>query len=204
MAHVSSPNPEVSDLYVDVYGSSKKAILSARDDIPQLLLQSGIAPASMMRYIAPSTAAPMLLRAARNIMTSLQILPHEHLNLSEEEAQSAAYASYCANMLLAGDERVLPYFITHTSCFPLDFGPVLLDSLVPLLHNRGQESLTDSCNSALAAEEEAARTVNRRSGSSGHVKYFIGMLFVHVKQSYMGCITGWEVRIIVYFGVTTC
>ena len=95
MAHVSSPNPDVSDIYVDVYGSSTKAILSAKDDIPRLLLQAGITPASMLRYIVPSTAAPMLLRAARNIFGSLRMLPHDANYVSEADSQPSLSASAC-------------------------------------------------------------------------------------------------------------
>ena len=193
MAHVSSPNPDVSDIYVDVYGSSTKAILSAKDDIPTLLLQAGITPASMLRYIAPSTAAPMLFRAARNILGSLRMLPHDANYVSEADSHAAMYASYCVNILLTDDNQLFPHLANHLSDFPLDMGPVLHDTFAPLLLARNARVLMDGCNYAIAAEEEAAKVLHRRSGTAQPVKYFVGMIFQHARQDYLGCIRGWEV-----------
>jgi len=113
IAHVSSSNPEVSDIYIDVYGSSTKAVLSARDDIPRLLIQAGITPASMLRYIAPSTASHMLLRAGRNILSSLRMLPQDIISgVSESDCEAAMYACYCVNILLTGDDQVVPHLMS--------------------------------------------------------------------------------------------
>jgi F-box protein 21 len=191
MAHVSSPNQDVADIYIDVYGSSTKAVLSARDDIPQLLLQAGIAPASMLRYIAPCPAAPMLLRAARNILSSLRMLPLGPYDVSEADRQAAMYASYCVNILMTGDNQLIPHLVNSLSDFPLDLGPVLHDTFAPLLQARSAQVLTDSCKDAIAAEEEAATASNIRPG---HINYFVGMIFEHARQGYIGCIKGWEVR----------
>ena len=191
MAHVSSPNQDVADIYIDVYGSSTKAVLSARDDIPQLLRQAGIAPASMLRYIAPCSAAPMLLRAARNILSSLRMLPLGPNDISEADCQAAMYASYCVNILMTGDNQLIPHLVNSLSNFPLDLGPVLHDTFAPLLQARSAQVLTDSCKDVIAAEEEAATASNSRPG---HVNYFVGMIFEHARQGYMGCIKGWEVR----------
>jgi len=193
MAHVSSPNPDISDMYIDVYGSSTKTVLSASEDIPRLLLQAGITPASMLRYIAPSTAAPMLLRAARNILSSLRMLPHNATDISEGDCQAAMYASYCVNILLTGDNQVIPHLVNHLSDFPLDLGPVLHDTFAPLLQARSAQVLMDGCKEAIAAEEAVVNPFHRRSGTSRHVKYFVGMVFEHARQGYLGCIRGWEV-----------
>jgi len=193
IAHVSSSNPDVSDIYIDVYGSSTKAVLSARDDIPRLLIQAGITPASMLRYIAPSTASHMLLRAGRNILSSLRMLPQDIISgVSESDCEAAMYACYCVNILLTGDDQVVPHLVNRLSHFPLDLGPVLHDTFAPLLHARSAQVLMDGCKDVMAAEEDAAKVQNTRSGTTQHVKYFLGMIFEHVKYGYLGCIRGWE------------
>lgn len=197
MAHVSSANPEVSDIYIDVYGSSTKPVLSARDDVPPLLLQAGIPPEYMLRYIAPCPAAPMLLRAARNIFGSLRMIPQDPQDaddVSEADCQAAMYASYCVNILLTHDNQVFHLTVNHLSDFPLDQGPILHDTLAPLLQPRRAQVLLDGCKDAMTAEEEMARTQNKRSGTAQHVKYFVGMIFQHARLGYLGCIKGWEVR----------
>lgn len=194
MAHVSSPNPDVSDMYVDVYGSSTKAILSANVDVPRLLLQAGISPTSMLRYIVPSPAAPMLLRAARNILGSLRMLPHDATDVSEAHCQAAMYASYCVNILFTNDDEDIHHLVNHLSDFPLDLGPVLYDTFAPLLQPRRAQVLMDDCKDAIASEETTGKPPKKRSGTSQHVKYFVGMVFEHARQGYLGCIKGWEVR----------
>lgn len=186
IAHVSSPNPDVSDIYVDVFGSNTQAILSLRDDIPRLLSQVGLTPASMMRYISPTTAALMLLRTSRNIATSLQLVTD---NVRE---QAAMYAFYCVNILLADRHTFVLEFLSN---FPLDYG-LLRDTFAPLLRVSWRRlGLVLSCDLALTAEKEAAEKVNQRSGTSKQVKYFAGLVFEHARHGYIGCITGWDVRI---------
>jgi F-box protein 21 len=199
MAHVSSPNPAISDIYVDVYGSSTKAILSTRDDVPRLLLQAGIHPDAILQYISPSTSSPMLLRAARNILSSLRMLPLEANgtnDVSEADCQAAMYASYCVNMLLTGDVQVVHHLVHNLSNFPLDLGPVLHDTFAALLQPTNRRIVMDNCNDAIGTDEKAAKVVNRRSETTEPIKYFIGMVFEHAEQGYLGCIKGWEVQCI--------
>lgn len=154
LVHVSSPNPDVSDLYVDVYGSSTKAIVSLRDDIPRLLSRAGITPGTMVQYISPCKSAPMLLRAAQNIRVSLRRAVSEVM--SSSDGQAAAYASNIILVILM-DGVSLNSFVDHISAFPLDLGPVLMDGLGPLVEPANREPVYNRCGVALTAEEDAAK-----------------------------------------------
>ena len=188
LVHVSSPNPDVPDLYVDVYGSSTKAIFSLRDDIPPLLARAGITPGRMVQYISPCRSDQMLLRAAHNILVSLRLIPSNAMLSSDGQA-----AAYACNIVLAimMDGVSLNSFFDHISAFPLDIGPVLSDGLTSLVEPRNRESIYSRCEAALRAEEDAAKLTKLRSEMS--VQHFVGMVFQHAKHKYIGCIISWEV-----------
>lgn len=186
IAHVSSPNPDVSDIYVDVFGSNIQAILSLKDDIPLFLSPLLETPASMRDHLGPTTAAVMLLRASRNIATSLQLAIDD---LREHECEAATYASRCVDLLLS--EQRPPGFLSY---FPLDYG-LLRDTLAALLRDtRRKRRLQLNYATALAIEKRTAEKVKQRSGASTQVKYFAGLVFKHARHCYIGCITGWDVR----------
>lgn len=186
IAHVSSPNPDVSDIYVDVFGSSTQAILA---DIPQLLLSAGGNPPFVMDFISLSTAAPMLLRALRNIGSSLQINPYD---LRGPDCEAVIYAVFCAGLLLSDGPASNLEFLSN---FPLDLS-LLRNTLAPLLQSERKSHLESICDLAIEAEKAAAEVTNRPLGVSNKtVKYFVGLIFEHILHGYVGCITGWDVRL---------
>jgi F-box protein 21 len=193
LAIVSSPDPDVSDIFVDVFGSRTQAILSLRDDIPHLLIQSGISPTSMPRYITPTSCASMLVRTSRNIFVSFSTMPSSAL--SEDELHTAFYASVMVNVIFMHDDRYLLNMMQHLNRFLLDLFPVLVDSLSPLLNSRLQEQLMTHCMAIVEQEKEAAATLHPRSALTRDVKFFVGMIFKHAAYGYVGYIYGWDVGI---------
>lgn len=191
LAHVSSPNPALDDIYVDVFASATKAILSTSDDIPSMLQRAGVHPSSILRHISPSPAGPMLIRATRNIMSSLQMLP-AGAAYQAIDVQAAMYAAYCV-MILVGEHGLFFELVPHLSYFPLDSGLVLQDMIAPCMGPEQRSCSIARCEAAIMAEEEAAKIINRRSENSVHVEHFVGMVFGHARQNYVGCIRGWEV-----------
>lgn len=146
---------------------------------------------SMMQHIAPASAGTMLLRAARNILGSPLIAPDgEPYPLCDRQA--ATYASHCVKFL-AGERRILPLLLNNLSSFPLDWGLVMRDILVPNLDPDHRSQVAAICDAALIAEETRTSAVHRRSENYVTIKHFVGMVFSHLRHDYIGCIRGWEV-----------
>ncbi|KAG0707460.1 YccV-like-domain-containing protein [Suillus ampliporus] len=190
LAVVSSPDPDVSDIFVDVFGSRTQAILSLRDDIPQFLLQAGITPTSMIRYITPASSTSMLVRASRNVLASFSNFPANPV--SEDVLHTAFYASLMVNVIFMNNHRYLLNIMKHINRFLLDLLPVLVDSLTPLLNSHLQEQLTKHCKAVMEDEKEAAATSHPRSTLIREMKFFVGMIFNHAAHGYVGYIYGWD------------
>ena len=190
LAIVSSPDPTVPDIIVDVFGSRSKAILSLQEDIPRLLMDAGIAPLPDARYTRPANTASMVIRASRNILASFSLLPPTE-SVSQGDLHTAFYVGLTVNLLFMNDRRYLLNIIKHITHFPLDILSVLTDALAPGLSPPIQEHLLDSCKAA--HEDEAAASVTLRSKLSIPIKHFVGMIFKHAKYEYIGYIYGWEV-----------
>ncbi|KAK7064086.1 F-box domain-containing protein [Favolaschia claudopus] len=184
LAHVSSP-PGSDDFLVDVYASNSKAILSLRSDVPVMLTRLGISPDNFNQYISPCGAAPMLLRAARNILASFRN------DASRSTAQSAIYAAVCIHLLLTGDHdgQFIAHMLSHVDLDPLYCSTFLAD-MQPLLPH-GRQRLAYFCKAALESEEQQAAIVHSRAGEAS-VAHYVGMIFEHKAYQYIGCIFGWD------------
>lgn len=193
LAIVSSPEPNVPDVIVDVFGSRSRAMLSLQEDVPRLLTDAGLASLPVMRYIRPASTASMVVRASRNILASFSFLPPIE-SVSEGDLHTAFYVGLTVNLIFMNDRRYLLNIMKHIAHFPLDILSVLTDALAPSLGPPIQEQLLASCKAAHEDEEEAAATVTLRSKLSTRIKHFVGMIFRHAKYEYIGYIYGWEVR----------
>ncbi|KAJ6621183.1 hypothetical protein B0H10DRAFT_2019132 [Mycena sp. CBHHK59/15] len=171
LVHVSSP-PGADDFFVDVYGAETKAIISVRTDIPMMLMRLGIPPDSLTQYISPCGAGPMLLRAARNILSSFRN------DATRSTAQSAIYAALVSHML------------SHVDLHPL-YCATFLSDLQPLLRPGCRRLLEQSCKNTLEVEAQSI-IVRSRSTEKVDMAYFVGMVFEHRLYRYIGCIIGWE------------
>ncbi|KAF9245807.1 YccV-like-domain-containing protein [Melanogaster broomeanus] len=188
LAIVSSPDPSVSDIFVDVFGSKNRSILSPQQDIPHMLMDAGIAPSSMLRYIRPASTASMVTRASRNIMSSLS---HPE-DVSEVDLHTALYVGLSVNLIFMNDWRHLVTIMKHIDRFPLDILAVLTDALAPGLNPSIRKQLLASCKAAHEDEDETAASVTLRSTLSTPIKHFVGMIFKHVRYEYTGYIYRWD------------
>lgn len=192
LAIVSSPEPTVSDIIVDVFGSRSKAILSLQEDIPRLLMGTGIVPLPVIRSIQPASTASMVVRASRNILASFSsLLPTECI--SDGDLNTGLYVGFTVNLIFMNDRRHLLNIMKHIAHFPLDILSVLTDALAPCLSPPTQGQLLASCKAAHEDEDEAATSVTLRSKLPTPIKHFVGMIFKHAKYEYIGYIYGWEV-----------
>ncbi|KAG2076902.1 YccV-like-domain-containing protein, partial [Suillus decipiens] len=190
LAVVSSPDPDVSEFFVDVFGSRTQAILTLHDNIPQFLIQAGVTATSMLHWISPASSTSMLVRASRNVLASVYSFPAGAV--PEVVLHTAFYASLVVNVIFMHDHRYLLNIMSHIKWFLLDLLPVLVDSLTPLLNPRLQEQLTTHCKAIIEDEKEAAATSHPRSPLTREVKFFVGMVFKHAAHGYVGYVYGWD------------
>jgi F-box protein 21 len=189
LAIVSSPDPTVSDIFVDVFGSRTRAILSTQEDIPRLLIHAGIIPSSMMHYIRPASTMSMVVRASRNILASFSAINE----VAEGDPRIAFYVALTVNLIFLNGPQYLLNIMKHIGRFPLDILSVLTDVLAPALNPTIKHQLLASCKAAHEDEDEAAASVTLRSNLPIPIKHFVGLIFRHSKYEYIGYIYGWEV-----------
>ena len=75
---------------------------------------------------------------------------------------------------------------------PLDFGPVLLDGLCPLLPPVVRPAISAHYERIIEDDEARGHSVKLRSHFPS-VEFFVGLPFLHKRYSYLGVIYGWDV-----------
>ncbi|KAF8591914.1 hypothetical protein K439DRAFT_613944 [Ramaria rubella] len=169
-------------VYVDVFESATRPILSYTSDLPFLLQGMGIGPHALAQYSAPAPASTMLLRAVGNIIHSLERI----MILSEGDQTVAHYAAYCAALLLTGDPRLIQTLFVMGVGGPLDNEVVLKHTLRPGLSAAARDVL----------DEHLLRAENNKSSPKitgrRHVMYFTGMVFHHKMYDYVGLTKDWD------------
>ncbi|KZT30820.1 hypothetical protein NEOLEDRAFT_1126455 [Neolentinus lepideus HHB14362 ss-1] len=193
LAHVAVTGSE-RGILVDVYGSDQRAVLSVEEDIPRMLAASGFDPRQVDMHaipIDPSPTKPMLLRASRNIGSSFHIMTQDEFDeMAQTDYENASYAALCADLILMNNGRALTHLVDPEWPARLDVGPVLMDSIVPLLSSINGSILETRCKQILSEDE--VRAPQYRSTAPRGVKYFCGMFFTHITYGYTACIVGWE------------
>ncbi|KAJ4485824.1 hypothetical protein J3R30DRAFT_3283764 [Lentinula aciculospora] len=189
LVHISVPDPEADDFFVDVLGLQN--ILSLRDDIPAILARQGIQADRMIHYISPCGADSMLVRNGRNILSSLNI-PDTPLSLIRPSAL-LAFTIFLVLTPPTGGGRLVYRFMTQAD--PLDCATFICGALIPSLDgaSKVQDDLRQECQKTLNEEAKHAGEIRLRSSEEKTVEHFVGMLFEHRKYSYTALVTGWDV-----------
>ncbi|KAJ7070884.1 Hemimethylated DNA-binding protein YccV like-domain-containing protein [Mycena amicta] len=179
LVHIPSPSG-TDDFLVDVYGS---ALVSLRHDLPVMLLRLGIPPDNIERYVSPCGAAPMLLRAARNIFASLQS--------TNWPSQAAVYVTACIHFILSNEPQLIAHMLARVP--PLDplYCSTFLADLRPLLSGANAYLLEKCCADAMEKEAAEAAIINSRTAET-KIQHYVGMIFEHRVHAYTGCIVGWD------------
>ena len=189
LAHVSSPDPAVSDIFVDVFGSADKAILSLAEDIPTRLAMARVPLNALMRCISPCGADSSMLRQAKNIFNGFQRQnggPHPPAG----EIEATFYAAACAFTIFSHEDL----FINELAIIePLDVKAIQLDLICDALLPNIRDQLKAACSKRLVAEV-LENAVSLRSQLQAKPKYFVGMFFTYTTPDRIGCIIGWKVR----------
>jgi len=191
LAVVSSPDPKVPNIFLDVYASQTQPLLSTQQDIPYRLIAAELPPEPIAQYIQPASTESMVLRAAGNILRSSSILPHAVSTVRDLHA--ALYSALAVNVVFMNDEQVFMAFIHHINQFPLDPLVVLQDVLPPILDQPIRAQLVKRCDEFRRIGEAEAGSVFFRSSLIAPPKYFVGLVFQHAKYDYIGYVYGWDV-----------
>lgn len=143
--------------------------------------------------LSPCGSFPMLLRASRNILSSFRTSP----DTTGYTAQASMSAATTIQLLSGLDEQLITPMFFNIDALPTDYATLFLDKLAPNVTNRCRMLLENHCNHLLDLETTAAEVTHCRSiyKTTRPIKYFVGMVFKHIQNEYIGCITGWDVRI---------
>ncbi|KAF8504263.1 hypothetical protein JB92DRAFT_2967785 [Gautieria morchelliformis] len=169
-------------IYVDVFESESRPVVSYTSDLPAMLEAMGLDPSTLPEHASPATTSTMLLRAARNTVHSLD----RAMWRNDPDQTSAHDAAYCAALVLTGDARMIPTLFAGL-VGPLDGEAVVRNVLRPGL----PEAIRDRLDRRLTKQEEYEKYVPKINGR-GQVQHFTGMMFRHVKYRYLGVIKGWD------------
>ncbi|KAJ4485188.1 hypothetical protein C8R41DRAFT_921491 [Lentinula lateritia] len=136
LVHITVPDPEVDDFFVDVFGVP--TIINLRDDIPAIRERQGIHGNSLMHYLSPSDTTTMLLGNDRFILSSFNLQP------------------FTLFLVLTGTSQSVPHLMSQAD--PLDCATFITEVLIPSLSNirEVQNELRQASQQSL--EEEASTT----------------------------------------------
>ena len=138
-------------------------------------------------HFHPCTGLPMLMRASRNILSSL---------MSNDDVRPSIYhpsllLSICVHLLFQADDDILNRLLAANAYLQAWDCIFLLDRLAPSLMSRCRGMIRSHCQTVLDAEAAAELNIHSRTGIQ--VKYFVGMAFVHARYNYVGFIYSWDV-----------
>lgn len=144
-------------------------------------------------FTRPATTPAMLTRAANNIIMFMRYERIHDDNMSSpwslEAHESAFYATSCWFIMESQPDRPV---LTPPESKPLDAVAVVLDAICPALDPVLRGTISTLTYRTIELEEERANNVTRRS-TYPSAKYFVGLVFLHAKYSYVGCIFAWDV-----------
>ena len=153
------------------------------------ILNSQINTATHLPAIAPHfhpcTGLPMLMRASRNILSSIM-----SIHVPQSILHPSLLLSICVHLLSQADDDILIRLLVDANLQAWDC-IFLLDRLAPSLISRCRSMIRVYCQTVLDAEAAAEVKIHSRTGLP--VKYFVGMAFVHARYKYVGFIYGWDV-----------
>ena len=189
VAYVPHPNSG-EPIWVDVFDYDNGPIKS-REDLTTRLAGLGFPPHEFDSYIMPCSTMEISQRIISNVMHAVNLELTTPTRPSRLAIQVSLYSGFVWTAAMF-PERATEFSSSLIAsagfAFPLDFGPIILGSIVPTLP-AGMRSMVDrACREAMAEELSAPETMVR----SGGVRFFVGMLFRH--EGRVAAVTGWNVR----------
>ncbi|KAJ8516118.1 hypothetical protein ONZ45_g6537 [Pleurotus djamor] len=174
-------------IYVNVYGPSESAVLDVNEDhlVGWPLVLDGQPEISLSRLSRRN--ADMLIRASRNIYNSHRMHP-----VSQISSQSAMDTASFLAIALTGEPGLVHFLLQDgSSPHPLDTH-VILPKLAELIRQPNTRQLLCSAYQLSQDLFSQMRTNIRSRVSFPHVRYSVGMFFLHKHHDYTACIVGWD------------
>jgi F-box protein 21 len=138
----------------------------------------------------PGNAEQLILRASRNVEASLM----ERTNQTREFASAAASCTVTLRLLLVGENQDIGFPAEWKQLLPIEYY-ALATTLPPFLDEDRGAYLEEFCKRGLEVEEREAFLPSVKHHTDTSVEHFVGMVFRHRKETYIGCIVGWDVSI---------
>ncbi|KAH8727189.1 Hemimethylated DNA-binding protein YccV like-domain-containing protein [Phaeosphaeriaceae sp. PMI808] len=207
-----SSSSSLDYMYIDPFRSSDEVHQS---DLRRKLREMGVPRSEHPHFLSDTTTKEMVLRTARNIMTSVQrIRDTPWLNPLPLEAQTPWRSTYIDldnafyatiwSMLILGPPDVsediaqrrsyLPYLIEHFEKHsPWDV-TLLEQYVIPLFYNRPEGQRLLQFVQAKYQADLIRKPVVKRDNMATNITFKVGQLFHHKRYNYEGVITGWDIN----------
>ncbi|KAF1956716.1 YccV-like-domain-containing protein [Byssothecium circinans] len=205
---------ELHTMYLDPFRTSSEIPSS---DLHNMLREIGIPTAEHGRFLAPTDTRNMVLRTARNIMNSVQIIRGRDVGTnginstwrdSYPDIDASFYAAVWSMTILGPREgafggfsdmaarrrQYLPYLIDHLrSHHPWDV-TLFQRYVLPFFDNERERERLERFGDATLYKDGQPRAPKPRDGNVKNVLFRVGQLFKHKRYFYEGIITGWDVE----------
>ena len=203
-----SPNTESPAMYIDPWRSSEE---TPKEELIMRLQTLKVRPSNFEALLGPSSTAEIIRRTARNIVTSVEMLPqimgaggHSNFPVTSPSAKDAIYGALWALLLLpegASDEirsqqeRYIPYILRYVEQdFLLDLGLFQKNALACFQEQYHYEQLRDKVFRMVVDDGMPKKRKVRGVKRHESVRYKVGQVFRHKRYHYSAIITGWDVE----------
>lgn len=203
-------------MYLDPFRSSDEVY---QHDLQRVLREMGVPTSEHDSFLTSSRTEEMVLRTARNIMNSVQLIRQSQAGVAGvhninpswinafPDIDNAFYATIWALLILGPNEtgqaaltapvtrqrQYLPYLLEHFQIhYPWDI-TLVENYVVPMFQGYNpEETKLRHIIFAAHAQDRMPKTAKRRSNGTSDVKFKVGQVFRHKRYHYEGVITGWD------------
>lgn len=203
---------ELEYMYLDPFRSTSEV---RQGDLQRTLRDMGVPSSEHGSFLTDTTTREMVLRTARNIMNSVQMIRETEAGMRSVQASwvnstpdmdNAFYATIWAMLLLGpGDDtanlghttirrrQYLPYLLEHFQMhYPWDV-TLLSRYVIPMFYNQPEGHRLLQFVQNMHQVDAIRKPVTTRSERTRNVAFKVGQLFQHKRYGYEGVITGWDV-----------
>lgn len=184
-------------MYLDPFHSQQETHIS---NLQNQLLLLGASDIERSNFLGESSIPQIVLRCARNILTSIQRMQFPNVRQSRVDVASAKYAAFWSFMLFSGPAQpaerrhYLPWLM---DLFATDFSSdvyLVEQHIVPLFRGFPEYELILGSLHDIRANDDMPKQVRRRTTSNKGVRYRIGQVFQHRRYRYKAIVTGWDME----------
>ncbi|KAA8613282.1 F-box domain containing protein [Pyrenophora tritici-repentis] len=199
-------------MYLDPFRSTSEV---RQGDLQRTLRDMGVPSSEHRSFLSDTTTREMVLRTARNIMNSVQMIRDTEAGMGRIQASwmnsypdmdNAFYATIWAMLLLGPTDdtshlghtatrrrQYLPYLLEHFQVhYPWDV-TLLARYVIPMFYNQPEGHRLLQFVQSMQQVDAMRKPAITRSTRTNKVTFKVGQLFTHKRYRYEGVITGWDV-----------